>query len=71
MMTMTFHESYGSLPSKLLTAYRKYNVSPADHDTILAHFDKTWLDTDIDWPSVLEFVESHSVDGIFRISRYA
>lgn len=36
--TMTFHESYGSLPKSTLRLVKKYNVSPADFDFMLDQF---------------------------------
>lgn len=32
---MTFHESYGAVSMAQLRAYKKHNVSPADHDTLV------------------------------------
>lgn len=60
---MTFHESYGSLPTHLLTLYRKYNASPADHDRLLSV-------TDGDWNMVLELVELHSSNGYLALPHY-
>lgn len=71
MMSMTFHESYGSLPTTLLRLYRKHNVSPADHDQILMAFGKSWNDTDIPWEAVTEFVKSQiRPDGVLRLPYY-
>ena len=75
MMTMTFDESYGPLPDVVLRDIRKFNVSPADYDTVLAHFGHTWqgagLFTVDTWGQIHDFILSHSLDGYFRISRYA
>lgn len=30
-----FHEMYGSVSRPQLAAYRKFNVSPSDHDTLV------------------------------------
>ena len=68
---MTFHESYGSLPTNLLRTYKRANVSPADHDSILAAFGKSWNDVDIPWSDVVEYVSLHIRDGIFRPGRYS
>lgn len=32
---ITFHESYGEVSVEQLRAYRKHNVSPSDHDTLV------------------------------------
>lgn len=69
MMTMTFHELYGELPKALLRAYRKYNVSPADHDMVMHHV-RTVHGTD-NWSEALDFVERHSTEGYFRVSFYS
>lgn len=37
-MKMVYDEFYGDLSFAQRAAYRKYNVSPADHDDILMHF---------------------------------
>lgn len=75
MMTMTFHESYGPLPTVVLRDIRKFNVSPADYDAVLAHFGRTWQAAGLfsaeTWSQIHDFIVSHSSDGIFRISRYA
>lgn len=33
-----FHESYGEVSKAQLAAYRKYNVSPSDHDDLAYRF---------------------------------
>lgn len=70
MMTMTYHESYGSLPTRLLNLYKNNNASPADHDQVLAAFDCAWNDSDIPWPLVVDFVEAHCQYGQLRLPRY-
>lgn len=70
ILSMTYHESYGSLPKGLLTLYRRHNVSPSDHDQILATFDKTWQDSDIPWSEVLDFVLASCDNGVFRLPLY-
>lgn len=68
---MTMHESYGRLPSKLLTLYKRHNVSPADHDAILANFGYNWKQTSsIPWYDVLDFVLANVQDGTFRLPIY-
>lgn len=70
ILSMTFHESYGSLPTGLLTIYRRHNVSPSDHDRILAAFDCDWRDSNIPWSKVLDFVLAHCDNGVFRLPMY-
>lgn len=70
LKSMTFHESYGNLPTGLLRTYRRCNVSPADHDTILAAFGCVWSDTDIPWDAVTEFVAAHTSTGTLALPRY-
>jgi len=69
-MSMTFHESYGELPTNLLRLYRRHNVSPADHDRILANFGKSYQDSDIPWHAVLEFVLANIEKGYFQLPIY-
>lgn len=71
MMSMTFHESYGSLPTTLLRKYRRLNVSPADHDTILRCVGHVWSDTDIDWTEVVQFVDQRTHEGRLYLPRWA
>jgi hypothetical protein len=71
MLTMTFHESYGPLPTKLLRTYRRVNVSPADHDTVLRCLGHVWSDTNINWTEVIEFVEQRIHDGRLYLPRFA
>ena len=33
-----FHEYYGEVTREQLNAYRKYNISQTDHDTLVEHF---------------------------------
>lgn len=40
-MKIVFDEWYGELSYKQRAAYRKYNVSPSDHDHILRYFHDT------------------------------
>ena len=70
MMTMIYHESYGPVPKRLLSLYRRHNVSPADHDRILANFGKSYQDDDIPWSKVLDFVLANVENGSFRLPIY-
>lgn len=69
MMTMTFHENFGTLPKPLLTLYRKHKITPSEHDQILAYMDMMG-ETD-NWSVAIDFVNAHVDEaGIFRISKY-
>jgi hypothetical protein len=70
LLAMTFHDSYGMIPKRLLTLYRRHNVSPSDHDRILACFDKRWDSPDIDWSKVLDFMLQHVDNGVLRLPTY-
>lgn len=69
-MSMTFHESYGELPTNLLRLYRRHNVSPADHDQILNRLGYSYGDSSIDWSKVLDLVLAHTDGGTFRLPLY-
>jgi hypothetical protein len=60
---ITFHESYGSLPTSTLRLIRKYNVSPADFDFMLDQFSGTVQDG---WVWVNEHIVSNSETGMYR-----
>ena len=62
-MGMTFHESYGDVPTPLLRLYKRYNVSPADHDRMM-------LVTGGDWNTILELVTTHSSGGYLALPFY-
>lgn len=63
VMAMTFHESYGDLPKRLLTMVRKYNVSPADWDALRDLFGD-------EWTAIMEFIDTNSTSGYYNPSRY-
>ena len=68
----TFHESYGSLPTKTMRLIRKYNVSPADFDlmTDLLGF-AAWVpatvrqDGEPDWSVIDDHIVSNSETGMY------
>lgn len=60
---MTFHESYGNLPTALLRRYRQVNASPADHDQLMAACHG-------DWDLILALVENHSTQGYLALPLY-
>lgn len=58
--TMTFHESYGTLPRTTLRLIKKFNVSPADLDMIINYLViPTWGEVDA-------HIISHSETGMYR-----
>lgn len=69
-MSMTYHEVYGSLPTRLLNLYKNNNASAADHDMVLAAFDAQWDSDDIPWSLVIDFVQAHCTYGQLRLPRY-
>ena len=60
---MTFHESYGSLPTHLLSLYRRLNASPADHDQLMAACHG-------DWDLILAMVQNYSTQGFLALPTY-
>ena len=60
--TMTFHESYGSLPKSTLRLIRKHNVSPADFDLMLDMFMGPVPDG---WRWVNDHIVSNSETGMY------
>ncbi len=67
MMSMTFQEEFGSLPRPLLTLYRRYNVSPSDHDRLI---DVCTIEGILDWSLVMELVQLHSDLGYLALPAY-
>lgn len=61
--SMTFHESYGSLPKSTLRLIRKFNVSPADFDQMLDMFMGPVPDG---WVWVNDHIVSNSETGMYR-----
>lgn len=68
-MNMTFHESYGTMPTSTLRLIRRANVSPADWDGMLARWGYDW-DDDLPWSDVEYHIESHIVNGSYRWPMY-
>ena len=74
IQSMTFDESFGTLPTRLRRLYKRVNVSPADHDQILDIFGFQYatmesIPADV-WDKVYDFVLSMSTDGSFRPGAY-
>lgn len=65
--TMTFHESYGTLPKSTLRLIRKFNVSPADYDFIMMESSRIFgEDGEVDWSVIDEHIVSNSETGMYR-----
>lgn len=68
---MTFHESYGNLPTKTLRLIRKHNVSPADFDYMLDMFmfevqgADAFFVTGATWKSIDDHIVSNSPNGMY------
>jgi hypothetical protein len=65
LMSMTFQEEFGELPRPLLSLYRRLNVSPADHDRILAAC--TQADGTVEWASMVQIVDLYSERGYLAL----
>lgn len=73
LSAITFHESYGYLPRYTLGLIRKYNVSPADFDSIMRAFGWEPYPPEgvgIDWDAIDDFMHAGSPDGYYRPSKY-
>jgi len=59
---MTFHENYGMVTKAQLRAYKKYNVSPSDHDDLTREFGS-------DYDAITEYVIANAKrwNGIFHV----
>ena len=66
--TMTFHESYGNLPTNTLRLIRKHNVSPADFDelTDILGFAAYQPGGIIDWPVIDKHIIDNSTLGYYQ-----
>lgn len=58
-MKLVFDEWYGELSYAQRAAYRKYNVSPADHDDLVRGFGN-------DHKAISDFVKESSSQGYFQ-----
>lgn len=59
MAKMVFHEAYGKLSFAQRAAYRKYNVSPSDHDDLMQIFGES------NHAGITAAVLRYSPDGMF------
>ena len=59
-MKLVFDEWYGELSYAQRAAYKKFNVSPSDHDGLVARFGADAHD------KITAFVKEHSTTGMYR-----
>jgi len=64
MSTITYHESYGEVSAAQLRAYRKYNVSPSDHDSLIEIIGEENHDV------IVEAVKEYSPNGSFNFINF-
>lgn len=64
-MKIVFDEFYGELSYAQRAAYRKYNVSPSDHDHILKYF---YPD---DYQAITEYVKANGEENGGMFSAYS
>lgn len=56
---MTYHERYGEVTPAQLRAYKRYNVSQCDHDTLVDVFGD-------DPATITAYVVNYSGEGYYR-----
>lgn len=59
-MKMVYDEWFGTLSYAQRAAYRKYNVSPYDHQMLVQEFGE-------DHAAITRVVKERSVDGMYRL----
>lgn len=59
MAKMVYDEWYGELTFAQRAAYRKYNVSPSDHDSLVEQFGRN------NHAAITEAVKKYSPNGMF------
>ena len=64
-MKIVFDEWYGTMSYAQRAAYRKYNVSPSDHDQILRHFEIN------DYRGITDYVKSNAEENGGMFSFYS
>lgn len=73
-MMMTFQEAYGTMPMNVWRKVKAANVSPADYDQILHSIGRHWSDgptmTVEQWDTVRNLIDTFTVNGMYRPSRY-
>lgn len=59
MATMVYDENFGKISYTQRARYRKFNVSPSDHDDLVDVFGETAHE------DIIRAVEKYSPDGMF------
>lgn len=59
-MKIIYDEQYGDVSYAQRAAYRKFNVSPMDHDMLVDKFGEK------SHAAITQYVEEHSTDGYYR-----
>jgi hypothetical protein len=67
---MTFHESYGTMPTSTLSLFKRAGVSPADWDSMLVRWGFQWGDESLPWDAIEDHVTVHMVNGLYRYPMY-
>ena len=67
MAELIYHESYGDVTRKQLAAYRKYNISPSDHDDLVDIFGSANHSEIVD--AIIRTVNKHGRYGKDELSR--
>lgn len=62
MPKIIFDENYGNVSFAQRAAYRKFNVSPSDHEDLADHFGADAHE------EITRFVKSHVEDGMYTVS---
>lgn len=57
---ITYHESYGTVSVAQLRAYKKFNVSPSDHDFLVMDLGEE------NHAAITQFVIDNSKSGMYR-----
>lgn len=60
MAKLVFDEFYGTLSFAQRAAYRKFNVSPSDHQQLIAHFGEN------SHAAITQYVKDHAPGGMYR-----
>ncbi len=58
-MKIIYDEQYGDVSFAQRSAYRKYNVSPVDHDMLVDKFGED------SHAAITKYVKEHSLDGYY------
>lgn len=70
METMTFDESYGTMPTRTRACIRRHNVSPSDWDMMLSRWGYKWDEPNLPWREIENHIETHSRYGSYSYPLY-